>query len=248
MRFYRFTLFLLSVFIIASCQFLTEKKNDSEKSEDGTSVIKSYYEKSKALKKEITVKNNKKHGPAKKYYPTGELHTLVHYNKGIKEGETFWYYKNGQAYRVTPYQNGKMHGVRKKYYKDGQLQAEIPYKNGELIEGTEEYKQNGKQIRNNKHIRFEAIDLTEFENKYILKIMLSHKNSKVKFYQEKIATNGNKILVPIKTNQSGTGKIEYILPKGSFKMEILKIYARYKTSLGNPVLISTSYNLAIENR
>lgn len=241
-------IFAILLIIINSCQFLPKKSKEPEKDNDGTRIIRSYYEKSGSLKSEITVKDNKKHGPAKKFYPTGELHTLVYYNNGIKEGETIWYYKTGQAYRVTPYESGKMHGIRKKYYKNGKIQAEIPYNNGELIEGTKEYKQNGELINTNTHIVFETIDLLKYEDKFILKMNLSKKKQKVKFFEEKTSTTGTKMLVPIKTNLSGTAKLEFYLLPGHFKMAILKIYVKYDTKLGNPVLKSRSYNLAIENR
>ncbi|PLX14864.1 MAG: hypothetical protein C0597_09485 [Marinilabiliales bacterium] len=238
-------LIILFLLIFTSCQLLSEK-ND-EKNAD-TRIIKSYYKKSGALKSEITVKDNKKNGPAKKYYPSGEVHTVVNYVDGIKDGETVWYYKNGQPYRVTPYSNGKMHGLRKKYYENGTLQAEIPYENGDLVEGTKEFKQDGSLISQDARIIFETIDLLKSDNKYTLKIRLSEKSSKLEFFEEKTATNGNKILVPIKANLSGTAKLEYYLPLGSFKMSVLKIYAKYETRLRNPVLIKSSFNLAIENR
>jgi antitoxin component YwqK of YwqJK toxin-antitoxin module len=241
---------LVLVFLVtfSSCQFLTDKSKDSNTKDDGTRIIKSYYEKSGALKSEITVKDNKKNGSAKKYYPTGELHTLVNYTDGIKEGETVWYYKNGQPYRVTPYQKGKMHGIRKKYYENGALQAEIPYKYGELVEGTKEYKQNGAIVNHDVKIIFETLDLLRSENKFTLRIKLSEKSSKIEFYEEKTSTDGNKIRVPIKTNLSGTGKIEYYLPKGNSKISALKIFAIYESRLGNPLLISKSYNLTIKNK
>ena len=228
--------------------FKGNSKKENKTSDNESVVIKSYYEKSKALKSEITVKNKKKNGPAKKYYPTGELHTLVNYVDNVKVGETVWYYKNGQPYRVTPYVNGKIDGIRKIYYENGKLQAEIPYKNGELVEGTKEYNSKGKLISDKTKIIFETVDLMKFESKYILKMKLSKKARSVEFMQEETSIAGTKILLPVKTNVSGTGKIEYTMPPGSFKMSILKIYAKYTTKLGNPVLISSSYNLAIENR
>lgn len=244
-----FALYLSLILISASsCNLIPKKKNQANSNNDSIVVIKTYYDKSKALKSEITVKNKKKNGTAKKYYPTGELHTLVNYANNLKVGETIWYYKNGQPYRVTPYENGKMHGIRNKYYKDGTLQAEIPYNKGKLIEGTKEYDSKGKLIPQDIKILFETIDLTKFESKYILKMKLSKKARKVEFMQEKMSTAGTKILVPIQTNASGTGKLEYFMPPGSFKMSVLTIYAKYKTRLGNPVLIHNTYNLAIENR
>jgi hypothetical protein len=213
---------------------------------DEITVRKTYYEKSGDLKSEITVKNNKKHGPAKKYYPTGELHTLVNYVENVKEGKTVWYYKNGTPYRITQYKKGKKEGIRKVYYENGNLQAEIPFKNNELQKGTKEFNMNGTLISDSRKIIFKDNNLIKFKDKFILKMELSKPSKKVEFFEEKISTNGSNILVPINT-KNGVGIIEYFVRPGSYIMKILKIQAKYKTKLGNPVLISTSYNLAIDN-
>ena len=237
---------LIFLFLM-SCDVILEKKNSSSENNISTNIQKTYYKNSGEIKSEITVKNNKKNGVAKKYYPTGELHTLVNYVDNVKEGEAIWYYKNGQAYRVTQYINGKMEGLRKKYYENGKLQAEIPFKNNNLIEGTKEYTKQGTLITNSHNLIFEYHDLMKFENMYILKIRLSKYSRKVEFFEEKISTERTNVRTSITTTK-GVGKIEYFMPPGSFEMKVLKIYAKYKTKLGNPVLISSSYNLAIENR
>lgn len=225
----------------------SENSKVPETNNDETTIRKTYYEKSGDLKSEITVKNNKKHGPAKKYYPSGELHTLINYVNNFKEDETIWYYKDGTPYRVTPYVNGKMDGIRKVYYENGNLQAEIPFKNDELTKGTKEYSKDGTLISDSRKIIFETSDLIKIKNKFILKMKLSKNSKKVEFFEEKISTEGTMIFVPIEVKNK-IGIIDYFMPPGSFEMRTLTIYAKYKTSLGNPVLISQLYNLAIENR
>ena len=243
-------LIILSVLFINSSCNLTENKEPPKKKSNKSDVTihRTYYEKSGALKTEITVKDNKKNGPAKKFYPTGEVHTLVHYVNSVKEGETIWYYRNGNPYRVTNYINGKMDGIRKIYYEDGTLQAEIPYKKGKLTEGTKEYQKSGEIIENNQEIIIDTYDNLRIENKYILKMNLKEKSKKVEFFNEITSSEGTKILAPIKTNVSHTGVIEYNIPKGSNIITVLKIYAKYETKLGHPAMISTSYNLVAENR
>lgn len=242
------TTIILLVFVLGiSCQNAEKKLKKTTIDENETWIKKTYYEKSGTIKSEITVKNKKKNGPAKEYYPSGKLRTLVNYVDNVTVGETIWYYENGQPYRVTPYKNGKMEGIRKVYYESGKLQAEIPYLNGELIEGTVEYNKNGNKIKSVVNFKFETQNLIKYSNKYLLKISLSNKLQKVKFYQEKTSTEGEKIRYPIPTS-SGTGIIEFFIYPGTFKMEVIPIYAEYTSKLGNPYLISTKYNLAIENR
>jgi len=236
-------LFLFSI----SCQQTLNNANELVEKQDSSYVKKAYFEKSGTLKSEISVKNKMKNGPAKEYYATGELRTLVNYENNIKVGETIWYYQNGKPYRVTPYVNGMMDGIRKIYYENGKLQAEIPYKNDELIEGTIEYDVNGKKLDSKVKIVFKTQDLLKYSNEFILDISLSNNFKNVKFFNEILSTSNKKIRILIDTKK-GTGKIVYNLPPGSFEMRILKIYAEYNTSLGNPKLISSSYNLAIDHR
>lgn len=247
MRIYKLlTLFLLSNLFLLSCDLIPKKNNGTpQQTEDGVRISKTYY-KSGSIKSEITVKNNKKNGPAKKYYTSGELHTLVNYVNNIKEGETIWYYKNGQPYRVTNYVHGKIQGIRKIYYENGKLQAEIPYKNGELIEGTKEYNESGELIKQDISIIFKTKDLIKFENKYYLQMSLSNKSKRVKFYEIRTYSNGESILNTINT-KNGIGQMEFLVVPGSFVMKTIKVRAEYKSKLGNTYLISGSYNLAIEN-
>lgn len=246
MKIYSFFIIIICILLLTSCDLIPNQKSKSTKKvENGVQISKKYYDDG-TLKTEISVKNKKKNGPAKKYYSTGELHTLVNYVNNIKEGEAIWYYRNGQPYRVTNYNNGKIDGIRKYYYENGLLQAEIPYKKGELQEGTQEYNKLGTPISNDTEILFETINNLKFENKYTLIVKLSEKHKKTEFLQEVISTEGTKILVPLR-NEFNRGVIESYVPKGSHIMTILKIYVKYETEMGHPVLLSTSYNLVVEN-
>jgi hypothetical protein len=233
--------------VLNSCQPKKEKTNQPIINADGSWVKKTYYEKSGAIKSEITVKNKKKNGPAKEYYPSGNLRSLVQYTDNVTVGETIWYYENGNPYRVTPYVNGQIEGIRKIYYEDGRLQAVIPYKSNELMFGTIEYDIKGKKIINQASIVFETQDLIAYSNKYLLKMRLSNNSPRVKFFQERISTEGTKIRIPV-PYWGGTGVIEYSVFPGNYKMEIVTIYAEYKSKLGNPVLFKGTYNLAYDSR
>jgi hypothetical protein len=249
----RKTLIISTLFIaiLSSCQFINDqvkktKEKEIESAKDSITVRKYYYEKTKTLEKEITVKNNKKNGPAKEYYPSGELRQLVYYENSIRKGETTWYYKNGQPYRVTPYENGKINGTRKMYYENGKLQAEIPYKDGELQVGTIEYDKKGNIINNSPKFVFKVTDLRKTSNKVFVQVSLSNKYSKTEFFQETVSTQGKLVKVPMQTNV-GVGKMSFNVQKGYLVNEVVKIYAQFKTSLRNPVLIQEDYNLFLDN-
>jgi hypothetical protein len=237
---------ILIFLVLNSCDLISDFIPQKEKESNGIEVRKTYYEKSDVLKSEITVKNNKKNGPAKKYYDSGELHTLVHYVNSVKEGKTVWYYKNGNPYRVTKFKNGKKEGVRKIYYEEGKLQAEIPYSNDELQMGTKEYDKKGNLIKKIPDIQFTEIDYLKFEGRFILQIFLSNKSKRVKFYENRTLNTDEKALFPLKI-KNGIAEIEYTLLPGYFEMKRIDIVAEYKSNLGNPFLLKGSYNLAIEN-
>jgi len=239
-------LLILIFLVLNSCNLFTESKPQKEKDIPAVEVRKSYFEKSGLLKTEITVKNNKKNGPAKKYYVSGELHTLVHYADNIKEGKTVWYYKNGKPFRVTTYKKGKKEGIRKIYYEDGKLQAEIPYLNDKLKMGTKEYDKKGNLITKVPYIQFEGIDYLKFEGRFILQISLSNNSKRVKFFEERTISTDEKVLVRL-NSKKGITQIEYNLLPGYFEMKRINIFAEYKSNLGNPILLENSYNLAIEN-
>jgi hypothetical protein len=241
----------LCVAILSSCQFINDqvqntKEKEIESTKDSITVRKYYYEKTKTLKKEITVKNNKKNGPAKEYYPSGELRQLVYYENSIRKGETTWYYKNGQPYRVTPYENGKINGTRKMYYENGKLQAEIPYKDGELQAGTVEYDKKGNIINNSPKFLFKLTDLRNTSDKVFVQVSLSKKYSKTEFFQETVSSEGKLVKAPIQTN-AGVGKMRFIVQNDYVVNEVIKVFAQFETSLRNPVLIQENYNLFINN-
>ena len=240
------TAFLLLVLILNSCQLVEKKKDQPNKSSNESTVIKTYYEKSGGLKSEITVKNKKKNGPAKKYYPTGELHTLVNYVDNVKEGETIWYFKNGQPYRVTQYVNGKKEGIRKMYYENGKLQAEIPYKNDELIEGTKEYNVKGVLITNYPEIVFETKNNLLVNNKFILICRMSNNSRNVTFFQEIIIDPSQEKRKNEVQTKNGIAKIEFHIPSLTKVDKEIIIYAHLKSAMGNPYITKKEYNLKID--
>jgi hypothetical protein len=239
--------FYLSLFLfsIISCQQPTQQIEKQVIDENTTWVKKSYYEKSGAIKTEITVKNKKKNGPAKEYYPSGKIRSLVNYVDNVTVGETLWYYENGQPYRVTPYVNGKMEGIRKIYYENGKLQAEIPFKDGEQIDGLKEYDKSGKLITNYPEIVFETRNNLKLDNKIILICKLNKSANKIVFYQEYINSEGLSSLsaIPFK---NGFYQVEFYIPSRVTVKKSIPIWAKFETQLGNPYIIMKVYELNID--
>lgn len=221
-----------------------QETQNSQVKEDGSWIKKAYYENGN-LKSEITIKNKRKNGPAKKYYTTGELHTKVNYVNNIKEGEAVWYYKNGQPYRITQYKNNKITGVRKLFYEDGTLMAEIQYQNNEPVIGLKEYNKNGELLTNYPEITFHTKDLILSENKYIIYCQLSNEWKKVKFYQELKGTDGKERLFDIPT-KDGTGKLEFHIPARVKDKKTITVYAKAKSTMGNPYITKASFTFSFD--
>jgi len=238
-------IFSILIIFSVSCQQPTQKTEKQVIDENMTWVKKSFYEKSGALKTEITVKNKKKNGPAKEYYPSGNLRSLVNYVDNVTIGETIWYFENGQPYRVTPYVNGKMEGIRKIYYENGKLQAEIPYKNNQLIIGTKEYTQEGKLISSYPKIVFQTKNNIKTENKFILSCSLSKNSNNLKFSQE-IINSENSISTISLPLINGVAQLVLYIPSLATIDKVITIYAEFTTSLGNPIKIMNTYHIKLE--
>jgi len=208
------------------------------------------YRKDGTLENLITYENNRKHGPAKSYYPDGKtVKTEMNYIKGYKQGETRWYFQDGNIYRITPYLSGKINGTRKVYYENGKLQAEISYLDSQPGTGLKEYNPNGSPKEHRSKIVFSEQDRVSLDNTFKLSLSLSDKYRNVEFYKGTL-TDGiywNEQLAPIAT-ENGIGVMDFHVSKGSFKMETINIVARIKTKLNNYHIIQREYHLALENK
>ncbi|MGE0088055.1 MAG: toxin-antitoxin system YwqK family antitoxin [Bacteroidales bacterium] len=228
--------------ICTACQPKQEQTDQIKSNIDSIYILKSYYEKSGKLKSEITVKNKRKNGPAKEYYPSGKLRSLVHYVENITIGETIWYYENGQPYRITPYINGKMNGIRKIYYDNGKLQAEIPYKNGVLLEGSKEFDKSGQLIKNYPKIVFETSNTIKTHNIFTLFCKLDKKANHPIFYHE-VKNSQNESVLNILPVKNGVSYIDFYIPAHTKVNKSIPIWVEFKTQLGNPYLTKKVYEL-----
>ncbi len=208
------------------------------------------YRKDGTLENLIHYDNNRKHGPAYNYYPDGKtVKVEVHYEKGYKNGETRWYYPDGKIYRITPFVNGKILGIRTTYYENGNPQAEIPYWDSQPGVGLKEYNQDGSPRDHDVNILISERDRISMDNTFTLYLKLSDGNRNVEFFSGTL-TNGkywNEQLAPVQT-ENGTGRMEFFVSKGTFKMQTLNIVARAKTGLGNYLILQQEYHLAVENK
>ncbi|MBW3544167.1 MAG: hypothetical protein KY428_00985 [Bacteroidetes bacterium] len=160
------------------------------------------------------------------------------------------YYENGNLFREIPYTHGKIDGIQKNYRQSGELLAEIPYKMGELGLGTVEYTKEGKPKKQLPELQIQQIDRLLKDNQYTLRISLSKKNPKAKFYFGELAEGkymGSEKLFWIPT-RNGVTELNYTVPPGGFMMETIQIVAETETSMKTPYLLTKKVNVAIENK
>ena len=98
-------------------------------------------------------------------------------------------------------------------------------------------------------ILIKEIDRISMDKTFTLVISLSDGSRSVKFYQGKLTDGAywNDQLAPIPT-ESGVGRLQFYISKGTFKMETLNIVARDKSSLDHDHILQKPYNLAVENK
>ena len=204
------------------------------------------YSKTGTLLSEINYVNNKKEGPSVNYYASGKIHTRLMYKNDLKDGESIWYYESGKVFRINPFKNGKLNGTQKFYFKNGRIMAEVPYRNGQPGIGLKEYSQSGELLKNYPTIRFEEDDQTYLHQSFVLKVSLSNKSSRVKFYFDNLLDgkflDENSITIPVK---SGIARKEFKVLPGSVKKERINAIAVYTTNYGLPYVTQRTYNLSI---
>lgn len=207
------------------------------------------YDKSGHLVSKVNYENNRMHGVAYNYYPSGKVHSKIIYHEGRKNGNEIWFYESGKVFRISPFTNGKLNGIQQFFYESGRIMAEVPYKDNKPGMGLKEYNESGKLITSYPQIIIREINHLAMENKFILKISLSNKSGRVKFYTGKLDEGiyfNDRALIPLNTENGEAEYYVYVFPRGMV-MEKLNIIANYKTPRGNPYIIQKKYNLAVKN-
>jgi uncharacterized protein len=135
----------------STVQIMISKELYYEDSKNGISEY--YYPETGNLKLSIPFVSDKRHGLAKEYTQSGEIHRILEYyngfltessmvnrknSEGKKTGKWVDFHPAGQLKTVAYYQNGKLHGTYTEFSKSGEIMKEEQYRNGEILIATEE--------------------------------------------------------------------------------------------------------------
>ncbi len=93
-----------------------------------------YYPDGKTLKLEGKVKDNLPEGIWRSYYESGNLQSVVPYNKGEVDGNLFYYFDKKPEVKMAEmrFENDLLEGLYTEYWKNGALKAKLHYKDGRL--------------------------------------------------------------------------------------------------------------------
>ncbi|OFY46825.1 MAG: hypothetical protein A2Z69_03555 [Bacteroidetes bacterium RBG_13_44_24] len=181
--------FLAAMIIVSGCTGKGSAKKDSSAEIEAVTVpdtgytgIKQYFSNYRMLK-EVTFRNGVREGLTKTYYQGGQLYQTFWYENGLREDSSAWYYLEGQVFRTTPYKHDTIDGIQRQYYRTGKLRAKIEYSKGLRTPFLEEYNQNGKLIGDYPEIVTEIRDEYSTKGLYRIRLSMSDKTTKVRFYQ-----------------------------------------------------------------
>lgn len=245
--------FLLFILLVLGCDTKSkESGKDKKKKSDTTDGVRKYYSADKKLKTELTILNGKRNGLARIYYKNGKVSIAMNYKMGKRDGLSKRYYEDGTLYQVTNYKDDKMDGVRKKYRENGKLMSEAKYENDFPCSGLKEYLLNGKLKDNFPSIMVTINNKLLSDGVYLVRLSLSDKNKRVKFYVGNLTPSGclnsRELITVLLDKKTGIGTVQYFLRPGEFMMEELHFVAEVETVLGNTYLAQKGYNISIENK
>jgi hypothetical protein len=103
---------------------------DSVSVADG--IYRQYYKDGKTIKTEGKVQDNLPVGIWRTYYASGNLQSVVFYEKGDVNGDLFYYYDKKPSVKMveTKYDDNLLDGEYMEYWENGAQKAKLYYKNG----------------------------------------------------------------------------------------------------------------------
>lgn len=240
---------LMATLMVTACQYSRKEESPGGKGDEDTGTqLKKYYNEGR-LVKEVSFKNDIRHGICRNYYDDGRLKRTIWYENGVKEDTAKWYYPSGRVYRASPYSNDELQGVQVKYYKTGRVQATLPYKHGLRTQGLNEYLPDGREVDNYPDIEHTMRDMTKTDQG-VIKIFtqLSNESTDVRFYKGSLNEDGT--FDPDKctdiTTSSGMGFAE-LRPDSQRGKSYVDIIAVYITRFHNKKLIIKRIQLPYDN-
>ncbi len=175
-----------------------------------------------------------KDGEALLYYDDGQTIMLrMQYTQGKRSGTSVKYYKDGSVYAETSYRNDVMHGTRKTFYRDGSVRSVANYGYGLPAIGLAEYYKNGKVK--------ELPAITSFRSHKKLTLDVDGNCKDVRFFigdlvHGQFLNEKDPDLIPVKKSAAGhTIDLDVFTPS---YLKLQDVICVCKSGMGNPVILT----------
>ncbi|MEQ8555375.1 MAG: hypothetical protein RIC06_12470 [Cyclobacteriaceae bacterium] len=140
---FSFKLLLIIAIIGMSCEPPKSENKEASIRQKKDGLIKTYDDYGH-LQSEINYRGGIKHGKSLLYHDGSDQVMLeMTYREGKRSGIARKFYENGKIYAETPYEDDEVNGIVKLYYRNGHLKAEIPYHQSKNGLGLKEYYTSG---------------------------------------------------------------------------------------------------------
>jgi len=244
---------LLLIIFIQSCEpgsSIKEPESNIVKDNEGKIVSGEVtkYSQGGKVAAVMNFKNYKLDGKAVKYYKDGiTKRSELNYRIGSLEGVQKRFYQSGALYKEEMYAEDKRHGLTKKFRESGQLMSEAYFKHGFAGANLTEYLTDGTLKKKYPKIVIEEEYRLELDGSVRLKVYLSDKSKKVKFYlgalDEGKFLNDN--LDEQFTSKKGVTTFTIYLKPGETAKGEYHLVARVITRLNNVYVTTKKHKISV---
>ena len=81
------------------------------------------------------------------YYDNGNIQSVIHYKKGVRDGDAIFYRENGKLKQKLSYFNGKVNGLVRNYDENGVLREMFSIENGKMDGPTSYFDSTGTYVK-----------------------------------------------------------------------------------------------------
>lgn len=192
---------------------------------------------------------NKKEGCWKYYNTEGKLHKENCYKNDVLDGTSCEYtYRTGRLLIRFNFKEGSRDGKQEVYYNNGKPKYIVYYDGGKPCLGTEEWYESGEKVNNDFKINIIEDNKVQLENSLKYYIELENPQQDDCVFAVVNSDTGRVVNKRYPITQIGNRFfLDYMVGKGHFIMETVKLAAFRKTKMGNTVIKTISINVAAEN-
>lgn len=208
-----------------------------------------YYYKNGKFSDIQVFKNGQKEGCWRKFNENGMLYSEINFKNNRKEGmQTRYSYNSVRLIERLNYKNGMPDGKQERFYNSGKPKSVCYYSLNHPCKGLEEWTEGGRKINNDFKITVREQNRVLLENKLKFNIYLENPKADDKVSEIFDGKTEPCFQRGISYEQKGDHfETEFYVYKRGFVMKQIKIAAFRKTSFGNMMVKTTTFNVSATN-